>query len=141
MISKNHIPRIKERLSAQLASAKRQSVATERKRTPFNNEYTPVLEKYFDFNAYPSQRDRELLARKSMMTPRQIEVWNHRNRSKKEGRLLRRLTSNPLPVELPLDSLAKEMPWLAKPEDKVTSKATVASNCSPTRADPQHCKT
>jgi hypothetical protein len=38
-------------------------------------EYTPVLEQYFEYNAYPSARDRELLARKSSMTARQIEVW------------------------------------------------------------------
>jgi Homeodomain len=38
-------------------------------------EYTPCLERYFEYNAYPSAPDRLLLARKSMMTPRQIEVW------------------------------------------------------------------
>lgn len=38
-------------------------------------EYTPLLEKYFEYNAYPSAPDRAVLARKSMMTPRQIEVW------------------------------------------------------------------
>lgn len=38
-------------------------------------EYTPFLEKYFEYNAYPSGPDRAVLARKSMMTSRQIEVW------------------------------------------------------------------
>jgi hypothetical protein len=38
-------------------------------------EYTPLLEKYFEYNSYPSGPDRLMLARKSMMTPRQIEVW------------------------------------------------------------------
>ena len=38
-------------------------------------QYTPFLLQYFEFNAYPSLADRELLAKKSGMTPRQIEVW------------------------------------------------------------------
>ena len=38
-------------------------------------EYTPLLEKYFEYNSYPSGPDRLMLARKSMMTIRQIEVW------------------------------------------------------------------
>jgi len=40
-----------------------------------NQEYVPFLEKYFEHNAYPSATDRAVLARKSMMTARQIEVW------------------------------------------------------------------
>nr|AAB22025.1 A42 mating-type factor alpha 2-1 gene product [Coprinus cinereus, Peptide Partial, 44 aa] [Coprinopsis cinerea] len=44
------------------------------------------LEKYFEYNAYPTAQDRALLARKSMMSARQIEVWfqNHRARARKE---------------------------------------------------------
>ena len=38
-------------------------------------EFVPLLEKYFEYNAYPSAPDRCVLARKSMMTARQIEVW------------------------------------------------------------------
>ena len=38
-------------------------------------EYTPLLETYFQYNAYPSVPDRLMLARKTMMKPRQIEVW------------------------------------------------------------------
>jgi hypothetical protein len=38
-------------------------------------EYIPLLEKYFEHNAYPSTADRAVLARISMMTARQIEVW------------------------------------------------------------------
>ncbi len=37
--------------------------------------YIPYLKAYFDYNAYPSQHDREVMAQKSMMTSRQIEVW------------------------------------------------------------------
>ncbi|KAF8665302.1 hypothetical protein AX16_000322 [Volvariella volvacea WC 439] len=66
---------------------------TRSKNPPFNHAYTPILEKYFESNAYPSAADRAVLARKSDMTPRQIEVWfqNHRTRAKKEGRRLRKL--------------------------------------------------
>ncbi|PFH44845.1 hypothetical protein AMATHDRAFT_72168 [Amanita thiersii Skay4041] len=63
------------------------------KRKPtFKTEYTPLLEKYFRQNAYPSASDRATLARETNMTVRQIEVWfqNHRNRAKREGRELRR---------------------------------------------------
>ncbi|KAJ3516076.1 hypothetical protein NLJ89_g1337 [Agrocybe chaxingu] len=53
-------------------------------RPAFNHQCTPLLESYFESNPYPSLADRQLLARKTQMTPRQIEVWfqNHRNRSK-----------------------------------------------------------
>ncbi|KAF8975168.1 hypothetical protein BDQ17DRAFT_1385686 [Cyathus striatus] len=66
---------------------------TERQKQSFNRECTPLLEKYFEYNAYPSPPDRMKLARTCKMTQRQIEVWfqNHRNRAKKEGKLLRRL--------------------------------------------------
>jgi hypothetical protein len=37
--------------------------------------YTPLLEKYFEKNAYPCSKDRFFLAQKSGMAPRQIEVW------------------------------------------------------------------
>ncbi|KAG5349160.1 hypothetical protein C0989_005509 [Termitomyces sp. Mn162] len=82
----------------------------------FNHEYTPLLDKYFEYNAYPSAPDRAILARKSMMTSRQIEVWfqNHRNRAKKEGKVLRRLTE-PLPHEISLDSLERQMPHFTIP--------------------------
>nr|AAZ14948.1 homeodomain mating-type protein [Coprinellus disseminatus] len=82
------------------------------KKAVFNVEYTPVLEQYFEYNAYPSVRDRELLARKSSMTPRQIEVWfqNHRRRARKEGCHLKRISTDPLPAELSLDTLKEQMP-------------------------------
>ncbi|KAF9486287.1 hypothetical protein BDN70DRAFT_869763 [Pholiota conissans] len=73
------------------------------KRPTFNFEYIPFLEKYFENNAYPSRPDRVLLARKSLMSERQIEVWfqNHRNRAKKEGIPLKRLSpQQSSPMEL-----------------------------------------
>lgn len=90
----------------------------DKKKSVFNHEYTPLLEKYFEYNAYPSTLDRRVLARKSMMTPRQIEVWfqNHRNRARKDGKALRRLTEDPLPLEISLKSLERKMPFFTIPE-------------------------
>nr|AIN44157.1 HD2 protein [Volvariella volvacea] len=41
----------------------------------FNYESVPLLEEYFKRNAYPSAPDRTFLAKKTKMTPKQIEVW------------------------------------------------------------------
>lgn len=89
-----------------------------RTKPSFNQEFVPLFETYFEYNAYPSAPDRAALAKKSMMTPRQIEVWfqNHRNRAKKEGKNLRRLTSDALPLKLSLESLEQKMPFFFVPE-------------------------
>lgn len=87
-------------------------------------EYTPLLEKYFEKNAYPSSKDRLLLAQKSGMTPRQIEVWvcetltndfailmsaqfqNHRRRAKHDGKILKRWTSaHPVCLDLAVNTI------------------------------------
>ncbi|KAJ3805704.1 hypothetical protein F5876DRAFT_91402 [Lentinula aff. lateritia] len=54
---------------------------------PFNNEYTPILETYFQYDPYPSSRDRQIIAERSGMTRRQIEVWfqNHRRTARQSG--------------------------------------------------------
>ena len=41
----------------------------------FIKNFTPFLETYFRLNAYPSTSHKAVLAEKSMMTSRQIEVW------------------------------------------------------------------
>nr|AER51796.1 homeodomain 2 mating type protein [Pleurotus tuoliensis] len=87
----------------------------------FNHDYVPVLEKYFECNAYPSTADRALMARKSMMTERQIEVWfqNHRNRARKEGKPLPRLlASDPLPSDISFESLGDSMGDLIRTESE-----------------------
>ncbi|TFK30892.1 homeobox-domain-containing protein [Coprinopsis marcescibilis] len=96
---------------------------TERKRTPFNQEYTPLLEKYFDHNPYPSAGDREWLAHKTMMSTRQIEVWfqNHRRRARSEGRVVEKPKNITIPVERALEEMHREMPPLVA----VTKKETV----------------
>ncbi|KAG9222540.1 hypothetical protein CCMSSC00406_0002875 [Pleurotus cornucopiae] len=90
-------------------------------KTSFNHDYVPVLEKYFEYNAYPSAADRALMARKSMMTERQIEVWfqNHRNRARKDGKALARLrASDLLPSDVSFDSLDETMGDLIRPESE-----------------------
>nr|QBP35423.1 homeodomain 2 mating type protein [Pleurotus eryngii] len=90
-------------------------------KTVFNHDYVPVLEKYFEYNAYPTAADRALMARKSLMTERQIEVWfqNHRNRARKEGKPLARLrASDPLPSDVSFDSLGGSMGDLIRPESE-----------------------
>ncbi|KAF5372477.1 hypothetical protein D9758_005170 [Tetrapyrgos nigripes] len=54
----------------------------------FNNDFTPFLEQYFDYDSYPPAQIREIMAQKSGMTARQIEVWfqNHRRVAKRSGR-------------------------------------------------------
>nr|UWI70526.1 homeodomain mating-type A2 [Pleurotus eryngii] len=87
----------------------------------FNYDYAPILEKYFEYNAYPSVADRALMARKSMMTERQIEVWfqNHRNRARKDGKTLMRLrASDLLPSDVSFDSLGDTMRDLIRPESE-----------------------
>ena len=86
----SYLPLVAEQV---LSTQAKQNTICKNSKTPFNNvsasqapypnislifefkEYTPHLEMYFETNAYPSLPDRKLLARKSTMTLRQIEVW------------------------------------------------------------------
>ncbi|KAJ7446467.1 hypothetical protein B0H11DRAFT_2290518 [Mycena galericulata] len=83
---------------------------------PFNHEFTPFLQKYFEYNAKPSAADRAAMAKKSGMEPRQIEVWfqNHRRRAKLEGKVLREhRVGDPAPFDLCLKSMEEKMePYL-----------------------------
>jgi len=84
------------------------------------------LEQYFEYNAYPSAPDRQALARKTKMSPRQIEVWvcdvrpirhlldrwyhqfqNHRRRARLDGVHLKRISSDPLPAIIGLETLQR----------------------------------
>ncbi|KAJ7786508.1 hypothetical protein B0H16DRAFT_1708666 [Mycena metata] len=81
-------------------------------RPAFNSEFTPFLQKYFEYNAYPSKADREAMAKKSFMEPRQIEVWfqNHRRRARQEGQALRKANPlDPVPLDMCMKSLEEEM--------------------------------
>ncbi|KAJ7808214.1 hypothetical protein B0H14DRAFT_2284894, partial [Mycena olivaceomarginata] len=73
------------------------------------------LERYFEENAYPSSADRVAMAQKSLMEPRQIEVWfqNHRKRAKEEGRPCGGAVPPPRPLDLCLKSMEEKMePYL-----------------------------
>ncbi|KAL1670677.1 mating type protein A alpha Y mating type dependent binding region-domain-containing protein [Schizophyllum commune] len=72
---------------------------SEKKRRKFHSEYTPLLELYFRFNAYPTWADRRALAQKTGMLTRQITVWfqNHRRRAK--GPLPRMSPTDRIPME------------------------------------------
>nr|AAZ20164.1 homeodomain mating-type protein [Coprinellus disseminatus] len=133
MYKDNLSPKFRADIDALLRQAINQRVTrrTEKQKIPFNHESLPLLETYFEYNAYPSAQDRALLAKKSLMCPRQIEVWfqNHRRRTKKEGRRLRRLSQDPLPHGLDFGHLNASMPQLLVPEEE--TKAAPLNESSP----------
>ncbi|KAJ7925967.1 hypothetical protein B0H13DRAFT_1108340 [Mycena leptocephala] len=96
--------------------AHQRKVKPSAERPSFNHEFTPFLQKYFEYNAFPSAADRVEMAKKSMMEPRQIEVWfqNHRRRAKQEGKSVKKLgPADPAPLELCLKSMEEKMePYL-----------------------------
>nr|AKF12275.1 homeodomain 2 mating type protein [Collybia nuda] len=96
----------------------------------FNQEFVPLLETYFEYNAYPSAPDRASLAKKSMMTTRQIEVWfqNHRNRAKKEGRALRRLSNDPLSIRISTEISGKRTSPFLIPENRDRLSPSITSS-------------
>ncbi|KAF7339308.1 Mating-type protein A-alpha Y1 [Mycena sanguinolenta] len=110
----------KQKLSFQQPQARRTSRRTERKPSkPFNREFIPFLEKYFEYNGYPSSADRAEMARKSRMELRQIEVWfqNHRRRAKEEGKTVqKRSATDPAPLMLCLKSMEETMGLYMIPE-------------------------
>ncbi|KAJ7225322.1 hypothetical protein GGX14DRAFT_539451 [Mycena pura] len=102
-----------------LAARRQNEVKASEEKKPFNHEFTPFLQQYFEYNAYPSAADRLEMANKSMMDPRQIEVWfqNHRRRAKKEGVDIRRLRpGDPAPLELCLKLMEEQMETYLVPE-------------------------
>ncbi|KAK0208798.1 hypothetical protein DFS33DRAFT_474630 [Desarmillaria ectypa] len=98
------------------------AVADENRPTPkFNNAYIPYLKAYFNYNAYPSPHDREVMAQKSMMTSRQIEVWfqNHRRVEKKAGRpCVKRKASDAGPSQSQIDKIEQEMGVFGVPKEE-----------------------
>ncbi|KDR85449.1 hypothetical protein GALMADRAFT_361524 [Galerina marginata CBS 339.88] len=118
--------------------AKYQIPGSSDSKRPFNNEYTPVFEKYFEHNAYPSAKHQSILADKSEMTRRQIEVWfqNHRNRAKKDGRTLRRLSSD-LPLERALRAWQERTPFSPNRSPTPSDEACVSENMDEEEDRPQ----
>uniref|UniRef100_A0A8H7YAP0 Homeobox domain-containing protein n=1 Tax=Psilocybe cubensis TaxID=181762 RepID=A0A8H7YAP0_PSICU len=105
------VPTIKSQVDFILAEAKKHSKnPVQDTKRHFNSQFTHVLEKYFEQNGYPSSLHRSVLAQKSGMTPRQIEVWfqNHRKRAKQDGKIIRRLDSD-LPLKRALELLSRPL--------------------------------
>ncbi|KAG7452341.1 uncharacterized protein BT62DRAFT_1000080 [Guyanagaster necrorhizus] len=98
------------------------SAFDENRPTPkFNNAYIPYLKAYFNYNAYPSPQDREVMAAKSMMTSRQIEVWfqNHRRVEKKAGRpCVKRKATDAGPSQSQIDKIEQEMGVFGVPKEE-----------------------
>ncbi|KAH9949426.1 hypothetical protein B0H21DRAFT_728964 [Amylocystis lapponica] len=72
-------------------------------RRKFKQNAVPILQGFFDHNAFPSRSDKEDLAARTDMEYRQINVWfqNRRNRYKKDGKELKRAGAfRDLPPEL-----------------------------------------
>nr|AAF78244.1 mating type protein A-alpha Y6 [Schizophyllum commune] len=68
-------------------------------RPKFHSEYTPLLELYFRFNAYPTYADRRILAEKTGMLTRQITVWFQNHRRRANAPLPRMAPTEKIPME------------------------------------------
>lgn len=69
-----------------------QRTATEhREPARFQVNFRPLLEHYFEKDAFPDRENKEILARKTGMKYRQIHIWfqNRRARAKREGERLK----------------------------------------------------
>ena len=58
------------------------------------------------------------------------QFQNHRNRAKKEGKVLRKLTTNASPVHLSIESLEEKMPFFVIPEHERKSHVLVDASDS-----------
>ncbi|PIL31768.1 transcription factor [Ganoderma sinense ZZ0214-1] len=88
----------------------------ERKR-PFNASAIPILEQFFEQNAFPSRLEKIELASKCDMDFKQIHIWfqNRRTRLRKEGKEPKRSQNNALLQELEKTVLDTLLP--AEPEE------------------------
>lgn len=107
---------------------------TEGKSKPFNYDYVPLLEHFFDETPFPSHADKALLAKKSGMTYRQIHVWfqNRRSRTKKEGKEIRKKSSAQgatLPVDCSCTRMKQYINGRGQPSS-VAGKRTPSSDFS-----------
>ncbi|KII94099.1 hypothetical protein PLICRDRAFT_171775 [Plicaturopsis crispa FD-325 SS-3] len=75
----------------------------------FNNEYVPVLEYYFQHNAFPSHADRMFLAHKSSMNHEQIYVWFQNRRRKHKERTGIQLKKEDFKSSKPMQSMEPMM--------------------------------
>ncbi|KAK0465618.1 uncharacterized protein EV420DRAFT_969997 [Desarmillaria tabescens] len=116
------LPGLMRHYLAEKAALPKSNEVEESKRK-FNNAYIPYLQAYFAYNAYPSLHDREVMARKSMMTSRQIEVWfqNHRRVEKKAGRpCVKRKASDAGPSQSQIDKIEQVLGVFGVPKEERT---------------------
>lgn len=94
-------------------------------RRPFNHDYVPLLEHFFDENPLPSHAEKAFLAKKSGMTYKQIHVWfqNRRSRTKREGRTRKKCSAHD--ATLPMDSSCTRMKRCTVEKDRPASLAKV----------------
>ncbi|KAL1708777.1 mating-type protein A-alpha Y3 [Schizophyllum commune] len=113
---------------------------TDKKPRPkFHSEYTPLLELYFRFNAYPTFADRRMLAEKTGMQTRQITVWfqNHRRRAK--GPLPRMAPTDKIPMEefeRERENMARKLLPVLLPSH-LRPAASGSENASPAKSIPR----
>ncbi|KAI0324463.1 hypothetical protein GY45DRAFT_1375525 [Cubamyces sp. BRFM 1775] len=76
--------------------------SSEQQRRRFNQNAVPLLERFFERNAFPSRLEKFELAATCDMDYRQIHVWfqNRRSRWRKEGRTLTRIETSDEPREV-----------------------------------------
>lgn len=113
-------------------SSRTSGAVLEGKGKPFNYDYVPLLEHFFNENPFPSHADKAFLAKKSGMTYRQIHVWfqNRRSRTKKEGRRLRK-TPSAQSTALPIPSSCTGMERCIREMDEPPRAARARTSSSP----------
>ncbi|KAF7307080.1 HD2 homeodomain mating-type protein [Mycena indigotica] len=99
-------------VSRKLQARNAQQTRVEKK--PFNRDFIPFLEQYFEHDPFPTAADRKFMASKSNMSARQIEVWfqNHRRRAKELGIPVKRTRKaiDGIPAMLDMSLLEDKMP-------------------------------
>ncbi|KAI6096871.1 hypothetical protein EDD17DRAFT_1567075 [Pisolithus thermaeus] len=131
-------------------SSRTSAVVMEGKGKPFNYDYVPLLELFFDENPFPSHADKAFLAKKSGMTYKQIHVWfqNRRSRTKKEGRRLRKTSSTQrttLPIVSPCARTRRYISKMDQPScaarARISSSDCSSALCAGTRDNSLDCQT
>nr|BCB28860.1 HD2 mating type protein [Mycoleptodonoides aitchisonii] len=108
-------------------------------RRSFSSDITPILENFFESNAFPSRLDKHDLADETGLTYKQVHVWfqNHRSRYRREGRELKR--GNPSSI-LPKEVEDSALKFLALSQEEnsdglsdntLPSSPTSTSSCPP----------
>ncbi|KAI0375176.1 hypothetical protein BV20DRAFT_933444 [Pilatotrama ljubarskyi] len=117
------------------------SDAKEHGKRPFNQGAVPILEHFFESNAFPSRLEKYDLAAKCAMDYRQIHVWfqNRRSRSRKEGKVLKKIEPRDKVLHeleqamvrtlLPLEEGEDEDYKTSSDEHDVSCRIPVASYC------------